>query len=856
MATALPGVQINRFCASGLDAVNFAAAQIMSGQQDMAIGGGVESMSRVGIGASGGAWAVDPSIAVAHYFLPQGISADLIATKYGFSRDDVDAYAVESQKRAATAWEEGRFGRSVMPVKDVNGLTILAKDEHMRPGTTHAVARRRCKPSFVQMGELGGFDAVAIQAHPEVEFVNHVHHAGNSSGIVDGAAAVLVGNKRGRQNAPASKPRARIRAFANIGSDPAMMLTGPVDVTEKVLKRAGMTLADIDLIEINEAFASVVLRYMQAFDLDSAQDQRQRRRHRARSSARRHRRDDPRHRARRTGAARSHDRRWSRSASAPAWAPPRSSSGCERRCRRSISRSLPVDSRTDYPAPFDRVVVGRERKRLGNAAGLDQFGVNLTTLKPGAASALRHWHEKEDEFVYVLEGEVVLIEDGGETVLKAGDAAGFKANSRNGHHLVNRSDRDAVYLEIGTRSKHERAEYPDVDLVVVRDDKGMRYTHKNGDPYRVISLSRGGEERRRNAHDFQNFTLDIDADGIALVTWNMPGRIDERHRRGGDRGTVGDRRAGRRRRRRQGRGHHLGQGHVLRRRRSHHAGNAEPQLCRVGQQAQGEEAANARLFDESRKLSQLSRRIETCGKPWVAALNGTALGGGFELALACHHRVAADNDKTRLGLPEIKVGLFPGAGGTQRIARMLPPADALQFLLKGDQLALSRAKAMKLIDAVVPPGRSRARPPRTGSRPGGSAKAPWDVDGFKLPGGPVYSKAGMMVFPPANAIYRRETYDNYPAARAIMQVVYEGLQLPMDQALRVESRWFAKILRSPEAAAMIRSLFVSMQELNKGARRPADVPAQAAQEDRRARRRLHGRAASPMSARSPASTWC
>jgi acetyl-CoA C-acetyltransferase len=262
------GVQINRFCASGLDAVNFAAAQIMSGQQALAVGGGVESMSRVGIGSAGGAWSVDPSIAVAHYFLPQGVSADLIATKYGFSRDDVDAYAVESQKRAATAWEDGRFGRSVVPVKDVNGLTILAKDEHMRPGTTMQ-SLAALQPSFVQIGELGGFDAVAIQAHPEVEFVNHVHHAGNSSGIVDGAAAVLVGNKEIGQKT-GLKPRARLRAFANIGSDPALMLTGPIDVTKKVLKAAGMQLSDIDLIEINEAFASVVLRFMQAFELDGA----------------------------------------------------------------------------------------------------------------------------------------------------------------------------------------------------------------------------------------------------------------------------------------------------------------------------------------------------------------------------------------------------------------------------------------------------------------------------------------------------------------------------------------------------------------------------------------------------------
>src|SRR5271163_4982275 len=262
------GVQINRFCASGLDAVNFAAAQIMSGQQDMAIGGGVESMSRVGIGSAGGAWAVDPSIAVAHYFLPQGISADLIATKYGFSRDDVDAYAVESQKRAAVAWNEGRFNHSVVPVKDVNGLTILAKDEHMRPSTTMQ-SLAALQPAFVQMGELGGFDAVAIQAHPEVEFVNHVHHAGNSSGIVDGAAAVLIGNKNAGNKA-GLKPRARVRAFANIGSDPALMLTGPIDVTKKVLKTAGMKLSDIDLIEINEAFAAVVLRFLQAFKLDTS----------------------------------------------------------------------------------------------------------------------------------------------------------------------------------------------------------------------------------------------------------------------------------------------------------------------------------------------------------------------------------------------------------------------------------------------------------------------------------------------------------------------------------------------------------------------------------------------------------
>jgi acetyl-CoA C-acetyltransferase len=251
LGDSVPGIQINRFCASGLDAVNFASAQIMAGQHDMAIGGG--------------AWPVDPSIAVETYFLPQGISADLIATKYGFSRDDVDAYAVESQKRSAKSWEEGRFKNSVMAVKDVNGLTILAKDEHMRPSTTMQTLAS-LQPSFVQMGEMGGFDAVAVQRYPEIEAVTHVHHAGNSSGIVDGAAAVLLGSaEAGKRNG--LKPRARIRAFANIGSEPSIMLTGPVDVTEKVLKRAGMSIGDIDLYELNEAFASVVLRYMQAFDI-------------------------------------------------------------------------------------------------------------------------------------------------------------------------------------------------------------------------------------------------------------------------------------------------------------------------------------------------------------------------------------------------------------------------------------------------------------------------------------------------------------------------------------------------------------------------------------------------------------
>src|ERR1700733_8539507 len=314
---------------------------------------------------------------------------------------------------------------------------------------------------------------------------------------------------------------------------------------------------------------------------------------------------------------------------------------------------------------------------------------------------------------------------------------------------------------------------------------------------------------------FQNFTFDVDTDGIALVTWNMPGRsmnvIDAKVME--ELTAIVERVA-----------NETGiKGAVLTSGKDAFCAGADLTMLETQSRtftdllkSQGEEAANKRLFEEGRKLSVIARRMETSGKPWVAAINGTAMGGGFELALACHHRIASENDKTRLGLPEIKGGLFPGAGGTQRIARTLPPADALQFLLKGDQLRLNRAKAMKLVDAVVPPTEL--------IKTSANAKAPWDSEGFKLPGGPVYSKAGMMVFPPANAIYRRETYDNYPAARAIMQVVYEGLQLPIDQALRVESRWFAKILHSPEAAAMIRSLFVSLQELNKGARRPA-VPA-------------------------------
>jgi acetyl-CoA C-acetyltransferase len=259
------GVQINRFCASGLEACNMAAAQVMSGQSDMAVGGGVESMSRVPMGASGGAWAMDPEVAFHTYFVPQGISADLVATKYGMSRTDVDAYAVESQQRAARAWEEGRFQRSVVPVNDLNGMTVLARDEHLRPETTMQ-SLASLEPSFAKSGEALGFDSVAIQRYPEIERLNHVHHAGNSSGIVDGAAAVLIGS-RDAGAALGLKPRARIRAFASIGSEPTIMLTGPSFAAEKALKRAGMHATDIDLWELNEAFAAVVLRFMQVLEI-------------------------------------------------------------------------------------------------------------------------------------------------------------------------------------------------------------------------------------------------------------------------------------------------------------------------------------------------------------------------------------------------------------------------------------------------------------------------------------------------------------------------------------------------------------------------------------------------------------
>ena len=321
---------------------------------------------------------------------------------------------------------------------------------------------------------------------------------------------------------------------------------------------------------------------------------------------------------------------------------------------------------------------------------------------------------------------------------------------------------------------------------------------------------------------YVNFKVATDADGIALVTWDNPGRsmnvidlsvmaelgaiLDAVVADAAVKGVV-----------------------ITSGKETFCAGADLAMLETSGRQyadmaaARGEEAATAWFFEESRKLSLLYRRIETCGKPWAAAINGTVLGGGFELCLACHYRIATDAEKARVGLPEVKIGLFPGAGGTQRVARLLKPADAMQFLLQGDQLRPAQAQSLKLVDTVVPAA-DLIKSAKEWIKAGGAAKAPWDREDFRLPGGPVYSKAGMMTFPAANAIYRRETYDNYPAARAILQTVYEGLQLPMDLALRVESRWFAKILRSPQAAAMIRSLFVSMQELNKGARRPAQVP--------------------------------
>ncbi|WP_375550327.1 acetyl-CoA C-acetyltransferase [Rhodophyticola porphyridii] len=263
----IPGLAINRFCASGLEAVNLAANQVRGGGGDAYIAGGVEMMGRVAMGSDGAAIAVDPSIAMETYFVPQGISADIIATEYGFSRDDADALAMESQARAKAAWDDNRFAGSIITVKDRNGLTILDTDEYMRPGTDMQTLGS-LKPAFKEMGEvMPGFDQIALMKYPHLEAINHIHHAGNSSGIVDGSAALLIGNKAFGE-ARGLKPRARIRATCKIGTDPTIMLTGPVPATEKILADSGMSIGDIDLFEVNEAFSSVVLRFMQAFDVD------------------------------------------------------------------------------------------------------------------------------------------------------------------------------------------------------------------------------------------------------------------------------------------------------------------------------------------------------------------------------------------------------------------------------------------------------------------------------------------------------------------------------------------------------------------------------------------------------------
>ena len=265
----IPGLAINRFCASGMEAVNLAANQVRGGAGQAYIAGGVEMMSRVPMGSDGAAIAVDPSIAMDTYFVPQGISADIIATEYGFSRDEADALAVESQRRAKAAWDDKRFARSIVPVLDQNGLTILGHDEFMRP-QTDMQSLGALKPSFKDMGEvMPGFDKVALMKYPHLERINHIHHAGNSSGIVDGAAGVLIGSKEFGETW-GIKPRARIKATCKIGTDPTIMLTGPVPATQKILADSGMSISDIDLFEVNEAFASVVLRFMQAFDVDSS----------------------------------------------------------------------------------------------------------------------------------------------------------------------------------------------------------------------------------------------------------------------------------------------------------------------------------------------------------------------------------------------------------------------------------------------------------------------------------------------------------------------------------------------------------------------------------------------------------
>ncbi|MET0745729.1 MAG: FAD-dependent oxidoreductase, partial [Microvirga sp.] len=323
--------------------------------------------------------------------------------------------------------------------------------------------------------------------------------------------------------------------------------------------------------------------------------------------------------------------------------------------------------------------------------------------------------------------------------------------------------------------------------------------------------------------EFKNFRFEVDGDGIALATWDMPGRSMNvitpevmEELRSILETVVADEAV---------------KGCVVTSGKETFSGGADLTMLQglraqyeALKREQGADAAMGVFFEESRKLSQLYRGIETCGKPFAAAVHGTCLGGAFELALACHYRVLSDADATRVGLPEIKVGLFPGAGGTQRVARLMQTGDALQMLFKGEQIRALMARNMGLVHAVAP-REGLVQAAKDWIRNGGSAQAPWDKKEFRLPSNKVYSPAGMQIWPAANAIYRRETQDNYPAAYAILEAVYQGLQLPMDQALKVESRWFARILRSKEAAAMIRTLFVSMGELNKGARRPKDVPA-------------------------------
>ena len=321
--------------------------------------------------------------------------------------------------------------------------------------------------------------------------------------------------------------------------------------------------------------------------------------------------------------------------------------------------------------------------------------------------------------------------------------------------------------------------------------------------------------------NLQNFRFETAADGVALLIWDMPGRsmnvitpqvmadLDQAVDAVAADGAI--------------------KGCVIASGKAAFSGGADLSMLQQGAakyakalKEQGEDAANKLFFDTSRRLSLLYRKLETCGKPFAIAINGVCLGGAFELALACHYRVLADTDKTKVGLPEIKVGLFPGAGGTQRVARLMQTGDALQFLFKGDQVKAKAAKAAGLVHEIAPEGEIVARA-KAWILGGGKAQAPWDAKEFKNPSGKVFSPTGMMIWPAANAIYRRETYDNYPAAKAILHAVYEGLQLPMDQALTVEARWFAHILRSKEAAAMIRSLFLSKGELEKGAHRPAGV---------------------------------